>query len=92
MRSTMQNSTEKAERKKKMLGAAISAVTTAGVLILLAVCMLLDYFGGTLVRGETVIIVLIALFFVGMAVAIAVVFFQRLREIERGEEDEAKKY
>ena len=86
----MRNTTER--KNKKRMGALLSALVAGGFFVILAVCMLLDYFGGTLVRGETVIIVLIALFFVGMAVAIAVVFFQRLREIERGEEDEAKKY
>ena len=61
-------------------------------LVLLALCMLADYFGGGGTAGETVAVVVCAGLFFLMAGGIALALAQRWKEIERGEEDEARKY
>ena len=62
------------------------------VILAITVCMLLDYFGSGGRGPETVVILISAALFLLMVAAIAVVCVQRLREIRKGEEDEAKKY
>ena len=84
----MQNDT----KGKKLLGAALSALVMGGLILLITVCMLIDYFsiGGS--AGETVVILISAGLFLAIVVGIAVAFLQRRKEIQRGEEDEARKY
>jgi len=77
---------------KKLLGAALSAVIVGGTILVITVCMLLDYFGSGGQGPETVVILISAALFLLMAGAIALAFVQRLREIKGGEEDAAKKY
>jgi hypothetical protein len=87
----MQNGTE---RRKKRLGAALSALVMGGFLLVVTLCMLWDYFGfgnqGSV--AETVVIVLCAVMFFGVIGGILLALSQRWKEIERGEEDEARKY
>lgn len=85
----MQNGTE---RRKKRLGAALSALVMGGFLLVVTLCMLWDYFcqGGS--SAETIVILLCAVlggFTVG---GIVLALRQRWKEIGEGEEDEAKKY
>lgn len=84
----MQNDT----KGKKLLGAALSALVMGGLILIITVCMLIDYFsiGGS--AGETVVILVSAGVFLAIVVGIAVAFLQRRKEIQSGEEDEARKY
>ena len=79
-------------KRKRMLGAALSALIVGGTILMITVCMLLDYFGSGGRGLETVVILISAALFLVIVAAVAVAFVQRLREIRRGEEDEAKKY
>ena len=83
---------QKTTKGKKRLGAALSALVVGGFLVLLALCMLADYFVGGGTAGETVAVVVCAGLFFLMAGGIALALAQRWKEIERGEEDEARKY
>lgn len=77
---------------KKLRGAVLSAVVTAGLMVAFAVSMLAACFAGTEGAAEVVILVITAVVFVAMAVGIFIALAQRKRELEGGEEDEAKKY
>lgn len=86
----MQNDTDKGKKKR---AAALAAVV---VVVFLAL-----YFGAPAAAlrelGEEtrpVLLMMLPVLLVGIAIAVGVVIvlFQRLREIDKGEEDEAKKY
>lgn len=77
---------------KKLRGAVLSAIVTAGLMLLFAVSILCACFAGTEGAAEVVILVITAAVFVAMAVGIFIALVQRKREIKGGEEDEAKKY
>ena len=85
----MRNGTD---RGKKRLGAALSALVVGGFLLVMTLCMLWDYFTNRGTPAETVIIVLCAVMFFGVIGGILLALLQRWKEIERGEEDDAKKY
>lgn len=89
----MRNGTDKRGRKRAAVAAASS------------VAMFLLFYGGfplavtwglaseeTLARLATVPMALVAAVTVAAIVGIALALHERLREIDRGEEDEAKKY
>ena len=84
----MQNDT----KGKRMLGAALSALVMGGLMLVITLCMLFDYFsvGGS--TAETVVILLSAVVFLAIVVGVLIAFLQRRREIQGGEEDEARKY
>ena len=84
----MQNDT----KGKRLLGAALSALVMGGLILVITVCMLTDYFsvGGSM--GETAVILLSAGLFLAIVVGILIAFLQRRKEIRGGEEDEARKY
>ena len=82
---------QKTTKGKKRLGAALSALAVGGFMVLMAVCMLTDCFGGG-TAGETVAILGAAGMFFLVAGGVVLALVQRWREIERGEEDEARKY
>ena len=77
---------------KKLMGAALSALVMGGVILLITVCMLVDYFGNGGSGAETVVIPLSVGLFLAIVAGIAAAFFQRRKEIQRGEEEEARKY
>ena len=85
----MQNITE---RGKKRTSALLSALFIGGLMFLLAICMLASYFdiGGS--AGETVVILVCAALYLAIAGGVFLALRQRWQEIERGEEDEARKY
>ena len=83
---------QRSTKSKKQLGAALSALAVGGFLVVIALCMLVDYFGGSGTAGETVAIVVCAGIFFLMAGGVALALAQRWKEIEGGEEDEARKY
>lgn len=70
----------------------LSALVTGGVILAFAVSMLAACFAGTEGAAEVVILVLTALVFLAMVVGIFIALAQRKKEIEGGEEDEARKY
>lgn len=77
---------------KKLLGAALSALVTGGLILVITLCMLADYFavGGSV--GETVAILISAGLFLAIVAGIIIAFFQRRKEIRSGEEEAARKY
>ena len=77
---------------KKQLGAALSALIVGGFMVLTALCMLFDYFGGGGTAWETVLILVCAGILFLVAGGIVLALAQRWKEIEGGEEDEARKY
>ena len=85
----MPNTTEKS---KKRMGALLSALVTGGFFILMAVGMLLAGLGGGMSSGEILILVLCALLYLAIAGGVCVALNQRWKEIEKGEEDEARQY
>ena len=85
----MPNTTEK---RKKRRGALLSALVTGGFFVLMAVGMLLAGFEDGMTAGEGLILALCALLYLVIAGGICVALRQRWKEIETGEEDEARKY
>ncbi len=85
----MQKDTDK---KKRIAGAALSALVVGGLILIITVCMLLDCFGSGGQGPETAVVLISAGLFLLMVIAIAAACIQRFREIQKGEEDEAKKY
>lgn len=79
-------------KNKKRLGAALSALVMGGLLLVITICMLVDYFGGGGTAAETIVILAGAGLFLAMAGGIGLALAQRWKEIEGGEEDEARKY
>ena len=60
--------------------------------LIIAVAMLLSYFGGMESTAEGVVIVVCALIYFVIAGGVLVALTQRWKEIDGGEEDEARKY
>ena len=50
-------------KRKRMLGAALSALIVGGTILVITVCMLLDYFGSGGRGPETVVILISAVLF-----------------------------
>lgn len=85
----MPNTTEKRSKRR---GAVLSALVMGGLFLCLAVCMLLDFFAGETGLGEQVLVVVCVVLVLVPVGGIAAALHQRMKEIEGGEEDEAKKY
>ena len=79
-------------KRKRRMGALLSAFVMGGFILIVTVCMLFDYFGSGATGAETVMILIAAAMFLLIVAGIAAALWQRWREIERGEEDEAGKY
>lgn len=84
----MQNGTN----RKKLVGAVLSALVMGGLLLVITVCMLADYFGSVGNKAETVVILLCAVAGFATVVGIVLALIQRWKELQKGEEDEARKY
>lgn len=85
----MRNTTD---RRKKRVGALLSALFMGGLMFLLAVCMLVSYFGVGGSTAETAVILLCTALYLAIAGGVFLALHQRWQEIGRGEEDEAGKY
>lgn len=85
----MQNTTD---RNKKRMGALLSALFMGGLTLMIAVCMLVGYFGAGESAWEATIILICAAIYLAIAGGVFIALRQRWQEIERGEEDEARKY
>lgn len=81
-------------KRGKWLGAVLSAAVMAGILLVICVCMLVDWFmlGGVGMSGGTGVILLTAGLLLAMVVGIGIALWQRVKELQKGEEDEASKY
>ena len=79
-------------KKKKKVGALLSAVVFGGLMATLAICTLVDGFSAPISGGETAIIIISALMLFALVVGVVIALVQRWREIQKGEEDEARKY
>jgi len=82
----------KTTKGKGFFGGAVAAVLTAAFALLLTGAMLASYFGGETEIFATGAILLCALLYLAVAAGVLVCLYQRWKEIQRGEEDEAKKY
>ena len=74
------------------VGAVLAAAGVAGIMLLLAGCLLLGYFGGETDVFVTGFVLVYALGLLAVAVGVTAALIRRIREIRGGEEDEAKKY
>ena len=77
---------------KGFIGAVIVTILVAGFMFLLTGAMLAGYFGGLTEPFATGVILFTAFLYLAIAVGVIIALFQRWREIQGGEEDEAKKY
>lgn len=78
--------------KKKLRGAVLSAVVMAGLMLVFAASMAALCFGGSEDAAEIVILAVTALICLAVAVGVCIALVQRKKEIEGGEEEDAKKY
>ena len=77
---------------KGFAGAVVITVLTAGFMFLLTGAMLAGYFGDDPEPFATGVILFVAFLYLAVAMGVIIALFQRWREIQGGEEDEAKKY
>ena len=73
-------------------GAVVITILVAGFMFLLTGAMLAGYFGGLTEPFATGVILFTAFIYLAVAVGVIIALFQRWREMQGGEEDEAKKY
>lgn len=77
---------------KGFAGAVVVTVLVAGLMLLITGVLLAGWFGEGSDLLCTVVILLCALFYLAIAAGVIVCLYQRWKEIQGGEEDEAKKY
>lgn len=77
---------------KGFAGAVVITVLVVGFMFLLTGAMLAGYFGGLTEPFATGVILFTAFLYLAIAAGVVVALFQRWKEIQKGEEDEAKKY
>lgn len=80
------------KNSKGFAGAVAITILTAGLMFLLTGAMLAGYFGGLTEPFATGVILFCAFLYLAVAVGVIVALYQRWKEIQGGEEDEAKKY
>ncbi len=79
--------------KGKDFGAAVViTILVAALMLLLTAALVIGYFGGSTDGLATAIIFFCALMYLAVAVGVVAALWQRWKEIQGGEEDEAKKY
>ena len=77
---------------KGFAGAVVITILVAAFMLLLTATLVAGYFGGNTDGLATAVIVFCAFLYLAVAVGVIVALFQRWKEIQGGEEDEAKKY
>ena len=82
----------KSTKGKGFVGAVITTVVTALVMFLLTAALLTGYFSGGADAAGAVLVLLCALLYLAIAAGVIAALWQRWKEIQSGEEDEAKKY
>lgn len=86
----MRNNSDKHKKRAAALGCAAAAAVFLGLLLAALLFPLLDIGSGD--RAAIAILALYALVIAAMIVGVLAALRQRLREIERGEEDDAAQY
>ena len=82
---------QKTTKGHRLTGAFLAAVIVAAMMLLLAGGLLVSYFGGATGAFDTGLVLVCALVFLSIAVGVVIALIQRWREVQGGEEDEAKK-
>ena len=77
---------------KGFAGAVVITILVAGLMFLLTGAMLAEYFGGLTEPFATGVILFCAFMYLAVAAGVILALYQRWKEIQGGEEDEAKKY
>ena len=78
---------------KDFFGAVVVTVLVTAIMLVLTMVVLGAFWGGGAEEGAAgLILFAIALLYLAIAVGVIVALFQRWKEIQGGEEDEAKKY
>ena len=77
---------------KGFAGAVLITVLVAAFMLLMTAALVIGYFGGNTDGLATAIVLFCALMYLAVAVGVIVALKQRWKEIQGGEEDEAKKY
>ncbi len=82
----------KTTKNHGLTGAVITVIVLVLLMMLSAGAMLGDYFGSGGGGFEAGVIILCALLCLAVAVGVIVALVQRWHEVQKGEEDEARKY
>lgn len=82
----------KTTKGKGFAGAVVMTVLTVGFMALLTGAMLVWFFGGSTKPFDVGVILFCVLVYLAEAVGVVVALYQRWKEIQGGEEDEARKY
>lgn len=82
----------KTTKGKGFAGAVVITILVAAFMLLLTGTLVAGYFGENTHGLATAVIVFCAFLYLAVAVGVIVALFQRWKEIQGGEEDEAKKY
>lgn len=77
---------------KGFAGAVVITVLVAGFMFMAAGALLVGWFSENPEPFATGLILFVALLYLAIAAGVVVALYQRWREIQGGEEDEAKKY
>lgn len=82
----------KTTKGKGFAGSVLITIVTAVFMLLATGALLAGYFGDSPEPFATGLILLVAALYLAVAAGVTAALWQRWREIQRGEEDEAKKY
>ena len=77
---------------KGFAGAVVITVLVAAFMLLATGALLAGYFSDNPEPFATGVILFVAFLYLAVAVGVIAALFQRWKEIQKGEEDEAKKY
>ena len=82
----------KTTKGKGFLGAVLVTITVAVLMFLLTGALLTGYFGGDTEPFATCVVLFFALLYLAVALGAIISLYRRWKEIQGGEEDEAKRY
>ena len=77
---------------KGFAGSVVVTILVAGFMFLLTGAMLVGYFGGLTEPFATGVILFVAFLYLAIAVGVVIALVQRFKEIQKGEEEDAKHY
>lgn len=77
---------------KGFVGAVVITILTTGLMFLATGALLAGYFSENPEPFATGLILFVAFLYLAIAAGVIIALFQRWKEIQGGEEDEAKKY
>ena len=82
----------KTTKGKGFLGAVLVTITVAVLMFLLTGALLTGYFGWDTEPFATGVVLFFALLYLAVALGAIISLYRRWKEIQGGEEDEAKRY